>query len=122
MRVGLVRLSAALALVAVVLGAWRSWPHLSDERSHLTGAEVERAFGERQGLPVARFDAMKARVGRGDTWWLDVPEGAYQGLTTRGAVYRTYALYWLLPALPAASRAQADEVFRIRVAQPSPTR
>ena len=77
---------------------------------------MERAAAVHEGLPVARFDAMKARVGRGETWWLDVPGGGAEGLTTRGAVYRTYALYWLLPALPAASRAEADEVFRIRVA------
>jgi hypothetical protein len=56
---------------------------------------------------------MKSRVGRGEEWWLDVPEGEAEGLTTRGAVYRTYALYWLLPALPSASREGADEVFRI---------
>ena len=67
-------------------------------------------------LPVARFDAMKAAVRRGDTWWLDVPEGSPEGLTTRGGVYRTYALYWLLPALPASSRDEADQVFRIPVA------
>ncbi len=116
MRNVLVRLSVAAALVAVVLGAWRSWPHLSDERSHLSKAGAERAAAVHEGLPVARFDAMKARVARGETWWLDVPDGGAEGLTTRGAVYRTYALYWLLPALPAASREDADEVFRIPVA------
>jgi hypothetical protein len=115
-RLALVRLSVAAALVAVVIGAWRSWPQLSDARSHLTKAVAERAAAVHEGLPVARFDAMKARVGRGETWWLDVPEGGAEGLTTRGAIYRTYALYWLLPALPAASRADADEVFRIPVA------
>ena len=66
-----------------------------------------------EGLPVARFDELKARVGKGRRWWLDVPEGDAEGLTTRGAVYRTYALYWLLPALPADSQADADEVLRI---------
>jgi hypothetical protein len=109
----LVRLSAVGALVAVVLGAWRSWPHLSDERSHLTKAQAERAAAVHEGLPVARFDAMRAQVGRGDRWWLDIPPGEPEGLTTRGDVYRTYALYWLLPALPAPSRAEADKVFRI---------
>jgi hypothetical protein len=113
-RTGLVRLSVAVALVAVVLGAWRSWPHLSDERAHLTDAAAERAAAVHEGLPVERFDAMKARVDRGETWWVDVPEGRAEGLTTRGAVYRTYALYWLLPALPASSRSGADEVFRLR--------
>jgi hypothetical protein len=116
-RSALVRLSVAGALVAIVLGAWRSWPHLSDERSHLTRAEAERAAAVHEGLPVARFDAMRARVGRGDTWWLDVPAGQSEGLTNRGAVYRTYALYWLLPALPASSPATATKVFRLAQAK-----
>jgi hypothetical protein len=107
------RLCAAGALIAVVLGAWRSWPHLSDERAHLTKAQAERAAALHEGLPVARFDAMRSQLARGETWWLDVPEGEEEGLTTRGAVYRTYALFWFLPALPADSRAEADEVFRI---------
>ena len=117
LRAYLARLSVTVALVAIVLGAWRSWPHLSDERSHLTKAQAERAAAVHEGLPVVRFDAMKARVGRGDTWWLDVPAGSPEGLTTRGGVYRTYALYWLLPALPATSREGADQVFRIPVAR-----
>jgi hypothetical protein len=111
-RALLVRLSVAGALVAIILGAWRSWPHLSDERAHLTDAQAERAAAVHEGLPVARFDAMKARVGRGDRWWLEIPPGEPEGLTTRDAVYRTYALFWLLPALPAASRENADVVFR----------
>ena len=117
MRAALVRLSVAGALVAVVLGARNSWPHLSSERAHLTEGQAERAAAVHEGLPVARFDAMKVRVGRGDTWWLDVPAGASEGLTTRGGVYRTYALYWLLPALPATSRERADQVFLIPVAR-----
>jgi hypothetical protein len=115
-RLHLVRLSVAGALAALVLGAWSSWPHLSDERSHLTKAEAERAAAVNEGLPVAAFDAMKARLDRGERWWLDVPEGDPEGLTTRGAVYRTYALYWLLPALPADSREEADEVFELPAA------
>jgi hypothetical protein len=109
----LIRLSAAVALVAVVLGARNSWPHLSDERAHLTKAEAERAAAVHERLPLARFDAMKARVGRGETWCLEIPPGEPEGLTTRDAVYRTYALFWLLPALPASSCEEADEVFRI---------
>jgi hypothetical protein len=115
-RQALVRLSVAGALVALALGAWDSWPHLSDERSDLMKAEAARAAAVNEGLPVDTFDAMKARLGRGDRWWLDVPEGEPEGLTTRGAVYRTYALYWLLPALPASSRGEADEVFELPAA------
>jgi hypothetical protein len=112
-RTALVRLSVAGALVAAVLGARHSWPDLSSQRAHLSKAEAERAAAVHEGLPMAVFDAMRARVGRGDTWWLEIPVGPPVGLTTRDAVYRTYALYWLLPALPAASPEDATEVFRI---------
>jgi hypothetical protein len=116
-RTALVRLSVAGALVAVVLGARHSWPHLSSERAHLSKAEAERAAAVHEHLPPALFDAMRARVGRGDTWWMEIPLGPPAGLTTRDAVYRTYALYWLLPALPAASPGDATEVFRVAEAR-----
>jgi hypothetical protein len=112
-RRGLVRLSAAAAAAAAVLGLWTTWPLLGDERSDLTRAEAAGAAAVNERLPLDEFEAMRARVGRGDTWWIEVPEGDVQGLTTRGAVYRTFALYWLLPALPAGSREEADAVFRI---------
>jgi hypothetical protein len=112
-RAALVWLSVAGALVAIALGARDSWSHLSSERSRLTDAQAERAAAVNERLPMGLFDRMRARVGRGERWWLDVPDGSPQGLTTRWAVYRTYALYWLLPALPASSPEDADEVFRI---------
>jgi hypothetical protein len=112
-RVALVRLVVAAALAAAVLGAWRSWPALSD-RDHLGKGEAERAAAVHEHLPVATFDAWRARLGKGDRWWLDLPRGETVGLTTRGAVYRTYALYWFLPALPAPSERDATDVFRLR--------
>jgi hypothetical protein len=114
LRLALVRLVVAGALAAVVLGAWRSWPHLSSERSHLVGSEAVRAAAVHEGLPVELFDRWRAELGEGDRWWLDVPSGPAVGLTTRGAVYRTYALYWFLPALPAPSERDATDVFRLR--------
>jgi hypothetical protein len=114
LRLALVRLVLAGAVAAAVAGAWRSWPHLSSERAHLIRSEAERAAAVHEGLPVAVFDGWRARLGKGDRWWLDLPDGRTEGLTTRGAVYRTYALYWLLPALPAPSEHDATDVFRLR--------
>jgi hypothetical protein len=113
-RVTLVRLSAAAALAAVVLGARHTWPDLGHARSPLTAPEAARAAAVHEGLPVALFDRWKARLHPGDRWWLEVAPGAPEGLTTRGAVYRAYAVYWLLPNLPAASMAKADVVFVLR--------
>ena len=114
MRVTLVRLSAVAALAAVILGARHTWPDLGHARAHLSVAEAARAAAVHEGLPVALFDRWKARLHPGQRWWLEVAPGAPEGLTTRGAVYRAYAVYWLLPNLPAASRAKADVVFVLR--------
>jgi hypothetical protein len=116
-RAALVRLSALGAVAAVVLGARHTWPDLGHARSHLTGAQAARAAAVHEGLPVAVFDRWKARLHPGERWWLEVAPGAPEGLTTRGAVYRAYAVYWLLPNLPAASKAKADVVFVIRSPQ-----
>jgi hypothetical protein len=113
-RAALLALSVAGALAATVLGISHTWSDLGHARAHLTAAEAARAAAVRERLPVALFDRWKARLGPGQRWWLDVPAGAPAGLTNRGAVYRTYGLYWFLPNLPANSEAEADVVFRLR--------
>jgi hypothetical protein len=112
-RGALVRLSALGAVAAVVLGARHTWPDLGHARAHLNAAEAARAAAVHEGLPVALFDRWKARLRPGERWWLEVAPGAPEGLTTRGAVYRAYAVYSLLPNLPATSKAKADVVFVI---------
>lgn len=113
MRALLVACSVAGALAAIALGARQTWPDLGHARAHLTASEAARAAAVHEGLPVALFDRWKARLRPGDRWWLEVAPGAPEGLTTRGAVYRAYAVYFLLPNLPAASKANADVVFVI---------
>jgi hypothetical protein len=110
-RGALVRLSAVVAVVAVVHGARHTWPDLGHARAHLTAAQAARAAAVHEGLPVALFDRWQARLHPGERWWLEVAPGAPEGLTNRGAVYRAYAVYRFLPNLPAASKAQADVVF-----------
>ena len=113
MRGALVASSLLGALAAVVLGARHTWPDLGHARFHLSAAEAARAPAVHEGLPVDQFDRWKAELRPGERWWLAVPAGAPEGLTQRGAVYRAFALYWFLPALPAKSEKDADVVFRL---------
>jgi hypothetical protein len=112
-RRALVLLSALGALAAVVIGMRDTWPNLRHVRAHVTSAQAARAPAVHEDLPVALFDRWKARLRPGDRWWLEIPPGEAEGLTRRGAVYRAFALYWFLPALPAPSERDADVVFRL---------
>jgi hypothetical protein len=113
-RGALARLSVPVAIVAIILGAWRTWPDLGRDRAHLTAAQAAVAAAKKEGLPVKLFERWKAELRPGERWWIEVPAGAAEGLTNRGAVYRTFALYWFLPNLPADSARTAGIVFRIR--------
>jgi hypothetical protein len=107
-------LIAAGAVVAIVLGFGSTWSHLGDERRHMTDAEALRAAAVHERLPVGLFDRFKARLHRGDRWWLDLPQGPAEALAHRSDVYRAYAVFWFLPAVPADSRRDATVVFTIR--------
>jgi hypothetical protein len=116
-RRALVALSALGAAAALVVGARQTWPNLAHARVHDTAAQAEVAAAVHEGLPVAQFRRWKAQLHKGDRWWLEVPAGAAEGLTDRGGVYRAFATYYFLPAVPASSRADATVVFRLRSAR-----
>jgi hypothetical protein len=103
---------AATAVAATMMGASRSWAPLGAS-SHLTRTEAANAAAVHEHLPVALFDRLRARLRPGDRWWLEVPAGAPDAFSNRGSVYRAYAVFWFLPALPAGSRSDATIVFRI---------
>jgi hypothetical protein len=113
-RAALVRLSAVGALAAAVLGARQTWPDLGHARAHLTAAQAETAAAAHEQLPIGLFERWRAQLHRDDRWWLEVPAGAPEGLTNRGAVYRAFAVYFFLPALPAGSAKDATVVFHLR--------
>ena len=112
-RLAVACLSAAALVASAAAGGRQSWTHLGHERAHLTAGEAEVAAARHERLPVASYERWRARVRRGDRFWLDVPAGRAVGLTSRGEVYRAFATYWLLPAVPAPSRRDASIVFRV---------
>lgn len=98
----LVALCAALALASAVSTLPATWQWLSDERAQLEGlSAVDRyqaaGFGNR--LPVGAFDFFRANVKRGDRVYVL----ARPGTSVRGVDFptaaRTFARYYLLPAI-----------------------
>ena len=105
---------AAVALASVGLGAARLWPELGrqhDRYASWSAPHVELAPALHERLPTEPFLAFRAALGdRRLRYYVDVPTGASELLTTRGGVFRTFATYWLLPAVPVADPRRADVV------------
>jgi hypothetical protein len=112
-RRSLAILAAVGALAAAALGGRHSWVNLGAERAHLTAAEAQDAAALHEHLPVALFDQLRARVHRGDRWWLEIPQGKAQAMAHRGDVYGAFAVFWFLPAVPADSRSDATVVMKV---------
>ena len=93
---------AALALVSSAMTLPDTWSWLSDQRSDLERlgpADRMQAAGFNNRLPVGGFDFFRANLRRGDKVYVL----ARPGTTVRGVDFptgaRTFARYYLLPAL-----------------------
>ena len=93
---------AAIALVSAAITLPGTWGWLSDQRGDLEGmSAVDRiqAPGFNNRLPVGAFDFFRANVRRGDRVFVLAREGT----TVRGVDFptgaRTFARYYLLPAI-----------------------
>jgi hypothetical protein len=93
---------AALALLSSALTLPDTWRWLSDQRSDLERlgpADRIQAPGFNNRLPVGGFDFFRANLRRGDTVFVL----ARPGTTVRGVDFptgaRTFARYYLLPAI-----------------------
>lgn len=91
---GLARTALALAALASIgLGFARVWPELGrqhDRYARLSDREVRLAGALHEHLDPRAFELFRARVAGHATYSLDA-----------NFVYRTFAVYWLLPAVPA---------------------
>jgi hypothetical protein len=93
---------AALALLSSAVTLPDTWRWLSDQRSDLERlgpADRVQAPGFNNRLPVGGFDFFRANLRRGDTVFVL----ARPGTTVRGVDFptgaRTFARYYLLPAI-----------------------
>jgi hypothetical protein len=101
-RVVAVWICVALALLSSALTLPDTWRWLSEQRTELEElgpADRIQAPGFNNRLPVGGFDLFRANVRRGDTVYVL----ARAGTTVRGVDFptgaRTFARYYLLPAI-----------------------
>jgi hypothetical protein len=100
------------AVVAIVIAFPRTWDNLTAAHSQLDRASAQIAPAVHEQLDLPLIASWAAQVGPNDRWWIVVPADRPEGLTTRAEVYRAYATYAFLPAVPASSLADATVVFR----------
>ena len=111
-----VALCAALALLSSALTVPDTWRWLSDQREDLERlgpADRVQAPGFNNRLPVGGFDFFRANIRRGDRVYVV----ARPGTTVRGVDFptgaRTFARYYLLPAIVVDDPAEATVVVGI---------
>jgi hypothetical protein len=109
-------LCAALALASAAVTLPDTWRWLADQRSDLADlSPVDRvqAPGFNNRLPVGAFDFFRANVRRGDRVYVLAREGT----TVRGVDFptgaRTFARYYLLPAIVVEDPGDATVVVAI---------
>jgi hypothetical protein len=99
--VGRVRYALALvALASAGLGFARVWPELGrqhDRYARVSERDARLAGAIHEHLDPRAFERFDTRVGTARRYYLDADY-----------VYRTFAVYWLLPAVPVQSPADAD--------------
>ena len=100
------------AVVAITIGFPKTWDELSAAHSRLSASEARIAPAVHEQLDLSLVDVWAAQIGPHDRWWIVVPADRPEGLTTRAEVYRAYATYAFLPAVPASSLADATVVLR----------
>ena len=103
----------ALALVSAAVGGARVWDDMTEARREyraLTDEQVEHAPAVHERLPVRVFRFYRTQVRSTDRYYFNAPPGAPAGLVNRGIVAKTFATYWLLPALPVAHPSSASTV------------
>jgi hypothetical protein len=91
--VGLARTALSLvALASIGLGFASVWPELGRQHeryAQLTPRDVALAGALHEHLDPAAFDRFRTRLGTNERYSLEA-----------NFVYRTFAVYWLLPAVP----------------------
>ena len=115
-----VRISTALAVLAVVLlvaTAWkdvpRSWDLLRTQRQTFAGytrKQRDEAFGTLIPIRMDIFDFWKAYLEPHDRYWIQIPNEAFSTDADKRTLVRYISHIYLLPATEARSRSDATVI------------
>src|SRR5262249_61455049 len=97
-------------------GATKAWPHRSGERAANAGldrAAAARAIWRESPLPPALFDFWQARLRPRERYYVQARPAGKLALD-RPLLVRSYAAYWLLPAIQVREPALADAIVSYR--------
>ena len=111
----------ATLVVSTALTALPFWDQLGGYRARygaMTASERERAAGTQNAFDAASWDELRARLRRGDRYAVVGQPETSQDAVIENLVARTYASYWLLPAVQVRSPEQADVLVYFKPATP----
>ncbi len=101
----------AALLVSIGVTARPLWDQLGDIRSRygsMTASERERAAGTQNAFDAASWDELRARLRRGDRYAVIGQPETSRDAEIENLVARTYASYWLLPAVQVRAPEEAN--------------
>jgi hypothetical protein len=104
-------------MASAAVGAAKLWPQLSRARSREVGlskAQAARAIWRESPLAPALYDFWRSQVQRGDRFYLAAKPESAQSLE-KPLIVRSYAAYWLLPAIEVRAARQANVILTFRV-------
>jgi hypothetical protein len=113
--------TCAALVLSTALTAIPFWDQLGAYRARygaMTASERERAAGTQNAFDAASWDAIRARLRSGDRYALiGQPETSHDA-AVENLVARTYASYWLLPAVQVRSPQNADVLVYFKPSKP----
>ena len=107
---------AAIALVSTAMTFPDTWSWLSEQReasAQLSDASRFQAAGFNNRLPVGGFDFFRTHVKRGDRVYVHAREGTSMRGVDFPTAARTFARYYLLPAIVVDDPADATVVVTV---------
>ena len=122
-RAGSVLIVAAVVALVISTGltARPLWDQLDTYRSlygPLTAFERERTAGTQNAFDAASWDELRARIHRGDRYALIGQPETSQDAAVENLVARTYASFWLLPAIQVRAPENANVLVYFKPATP----